>query len=243
MIMKTILLILTVFGIASSGYAQDMKHIDATYFILGTLSDYNGRFRSIQKENQVDRYNSYEKPAIDFINELSHNELKIKVTCAIDSGSTTLEYETFSKDLASILNSFYGKDKYLLMESFKDPVQIYSFLAGKYYRYGSRLNDKIYEFRFLNFPNHFICNDLLKRIGCKVYFRNIEQVPAQYIYYFVPTKELERYFEMISPQKEILNNSYNTFYKRLWGVDEEQYNRIRTDLNKKELLEIGTKLL
>ena len=241
--MKTLSLILTVFCIASPGYAQDMKHIDATYFILGTLSDYNGRFRSIQKENQVDRYFSYEKPAIEFINELSKNEIHLNVTTAIDTGSATLEYETFSKDLSSILNSFYGKDKNLLTESFKDPVQIYSFLAGKYYRYGSKLNDSIYEFRFLNFPNHFICNDLLKRIGCKVYFRHIEKIPAQYVYYFVPTEELESYFEMIAPQKEILNNSYSTFYKRLWGVDDTQYNRIRTDLIKKELLEIGTKLL
>ena len=241
--MKTIFLLLTVFSIASSVCAQDMKHIDATYFILGTLSDYNGRFRSIQKENQVDRYVSYEKPAIDFINELSQNEIHLNVTTAIDTGSTTLEYETFSKDLSSILNSFYGKNKYLLTESFKDPVHIYSFLAGKYYRYGSRLNDNIYEFRFLNFPNHFICNDLLKRIGCKVYFRHIENIPAQYIYYFVPTKELESYLNLVASQKEILNNSYNTFYKRLWGVDDEQYNRIRTDLIKKELLEIGTKLL
>jgi hypothetical protein len=238
--MKKIFLILTGLILTSSIHGQIKKPIDPTYFILGTLSDYNGRFWSIKKTNQVDRYNSYEKPLIDDINALSRKKLKIIVGTTVDYSSPTLEFETFSKDLSSKLNSFYSKNKLLNESLLKDSVQIYSFLLGRYYRYGSKLNEKIYVLRFPNFPNHVICNNLLKRIGCKVYFKHIEKMPSQYIYYFIPTQELKRYIDTITEQKARLEDSYNTYYKSLWGMTNDEYIKNTKGLLEKEFSEILT---
>jgi hypothetical protein len=51
---------------------QNLK-MDTTYFLLGTLSEYNGRFWQINKPDQVDRYNVYEEPLVDFQRDLILN--------------------------------------------------------------------------------------------------------------------------------------------------------------------------
>ena len=71
--------------LSSSICVQTKEQINPTYFILGTLSDYNGRYWSVKKTNQVDSYFSYEKPLIDDINALSRKELKIIVGTTINA--------------------------------------------------------------------------------------------------------------------------------------------------------------
>ncbi|MBI9063701.1 MAG: hypothetical protein JEZ14_17100 [Marinilabiliaceae bacterium] len=49
------------------------------YFILGTLSDYMGRFQYIERHTQVDRYYPHEKPLVTYLTKFIQAELNIKV--------------------------------------------------------------------------------------------------------------------------------------------------------------------
>lgn len=234
------ILILATLILPTSILANPKEKIDPTYFILGTLSEYNGRFISIKKTNQVDRYDSYERPVLDEIFTISRRDLKMIVGTTIDYKSPTLKYETFSKDLSLKLNSFFNEKSILNKSLFTDSIQVYSYLLGRYYRYGAKLNENIYVLRFLNFPNHTICNNILKSIGCKFYFKKKEGMPVQFIYYFIPNQHLKKYIDSITDQKATLENAYKEFYEKFWGMTDEQYSKNRKDLIEKELSEILT---
>jgi hypothetical protein len=220
--------------------AQNLK-MDTTYFLLGTLSEYNGRFWQISKPNQVDRYNVYEKPLIDFQHNLISNKFNIELITLIDTSSTTSEYETFSKELSLTLNSFFTKDGIFIDSCLKTSDQINSYLLGRYYRYGRQANDSIFLIHLFNFPNHFICNNLLRQSARKVYLKQINEMPAQFIYFFIPNQELKGFFNIISDQKIKLADSYDTFMKNLWGVTEDEYIKTMNNIHNKELLEIISK--
>ena len=185
--------------------------LNTTFFILGTLSDYNGRFQYVNKLDEVDRYDLYEKPLMDYLDQMIQKEFKTKITTSLNTNPSRTIAETFSHDLAIKLNSYYGTDKLLIDSLFRTPKEIYSFLTGKYYRYGKRINDSIYVIQQANSPNHKICDILLRRIGCsKIHYKYLNNIPAQYIYYFIPTLELRWYLESISKQKLQLIDSYYT---------------------------------
>ncbi len=52
---------------------------EPVYFILGTLSDYMGRFRYVDRNKQVDRYYPFEKSLVDYLTKYIKNELNIVV--------------------------------------------------------------------------------------------------------------------------------------------------------------------
>jgi hypothetical protein len=53
--------------------------LDPLYFVLGTLSDYMGRFEYVEREKQIDRYYPYEMPVVDFLTKYIKTELNIDV--------------------------------------------------------------------------------------------------------------------------------------------------------------------
>lgn len=229
----------TIISFSIAGLITPEKHnVNTTYFILGTLSDNMGRFYYINKGYEVDRYDTYELPLLDYLDKLIQKEFKIELITISDS-KTPDKYETYSKNLSVLLNSFYGKDSMLIDGLFKNSEEISSFLMGKYYRYGRKINDSIYVIQLANSPNHKLIDSLLRRVGCyRIHFKNLRDTPVQFIYYFVPSPELERYFEKISKQKEKLNDSYNDYMMKLLVMEREEFNKIRKDLNDKEILEI-----
>jgi len=216
---------------------QNLK-MDTTFFLLGTLSEYNGRFWQINKPDQMDRYNVYEEPVMDFQRDLFLKKFHIKLTVLADSSSPTLEYETFSKELSALLNSHFTKNGILIDSCFKTPDQINSYLLGRYFRYGRQVNDSIFLIHLFNFPNHNICNNLLSQTSSKVFLKQINQMPAQFKYYFVPNKELREFFRIVSDQKLKLKDSYDTFMKNLWGVTEVEYIKTMNNIQEKELSDI-----
>ncbi|MGE5420108.1 MAG: hypothetical protein ACM3UT_07970 [Chloroflexota bacterium] len=209
--------------------------INTMYLLLGTLSDYMGRFTYIDQPNQVDKYHYFEKPLVEYLDSMIQNDLgsEINVSQKFFNGS----YETFSEPLAKTINSRYENN--LLKDSiFRTNEEICSFLTGRYYRYGGQLNDSIYKIQLANSPDHNIIEVLLRRIGCtRVHYTFLRNIPAQFIYYFIPTVELKESFSQIKKQKDALNLSYKTAAVSLLGINNEYEKQVRLK-NEKDLREI-----
>ena len=177
------------------------------YFILGTLSDYMGRFQYVEREKQVDRYYPNEKPLVDYLTKYIKTELNLKVNTIFEKSN---HCKMYSIELSNILNSFYGTKDELINKKFKTDEQIYSFIAGVYYRYGDKLDSCIYKIQLSNSPKHQNCYDFLKRIGCKkIFYKYLKNIPAQFILYFEPTDELKSYLNLIESDRLILQESNN----------------------------------
>jgi hypothetical protein len=143
--------------------------IDPVYFVLGTLSDYMGRFSYVKREKQVDRYYPFEKPMVNYLTLYIKNELNSTVDVIFEKSNHS---EMYSDELSKTLNSFYGEKDELLSNKFETKNQFYSFLVGAYYRYGEKLDTSINKIQLTNAPNHYICHELLKGISknCFQYF-------------------------------------------------------------------------
>jgi hypothetical protein len=217
---------------------NDSVKLDPFYFTLGTLWDYIGRFTYVNKNSQVDRYYSYEKPLIYYLNSMIKKELNIDITIIPDDEKNVARYETFSPELSTKINTFF-KENHLIIDSLKNLPQLnYSYLAGRYYRYGKKINDSIYAIQIANSSDHTICDSLLRRIGCtKIHFKYLKNIPAHFIYYFIPTNELERYFNYLFKEKQELDDSYNaefgsrfkfndTTLKKVEEIKEKKYQEI-----------------
>ena len=184
--------------------------INSTYFILGTLSDYMGRFTYVDKPSQIDRYYAYEISLMDYLEQIIQREFKIEIKTTPDTLPKVSLYETFSPKLSLIINSYFKKP-YLILDSLKNQPELNrSYLTGKYYRYGRKINDSIYSIQLANSADHKVFDSLLRREGCtKIHFKYLDNVPAQFIYYFIPTLELKKYLDSMIKQKKVLDNSYN----------------------------------
>ena len=206
--------------------------IDPTYFVLGTLSDYMGRFYYVNKKDQVDRYYAFEIPLINELDSIIQHDLKLKIKIETSNGI----YETFNQDLALTLNSFYTADKRLNDFKFKDTTEICSFLTGRFYRYGTKLNDSIYKIQMANTINSSLNSLLLKRIGCNnIGFKYLRNIPAQFIDYFIPTRTLKLYFDLIDKPKKRYEASYDSLKIRPFKNNEEDYLRFMDEYNSEEI--------
>lgn len=217
-----------------------MNHIEFNplCFILGTLSDYLGRSNNVNKPDQIDRYYQYEKPLMGFLDSLIFEDFNVKV-------SSNDRNETFSKYIADKINSFYGKDKLLNPDLFRYRDQIHSFLTGRYYRYGRQVNDTLFIIQLANSPNHEICNILLNKSNCSnIYFQYLKNIPAQFIYFFTPSKELRSQFESISKQKEILDSSYYETIRQIMNFDYRELDKYKAETRQNDIIrfiELSTK--
>ena len=220
---------------------QDLdKHvkIDPTYLLLGTLWDYMGRFTYVDKNSQIDRYYPHEKPLMEYLDRMIQKEFNIQITTTPDNQPKVSRYETFSPQLSSIINSFFNKN-YLIMDSLKNlPELNSSYLAGRYYRFGRKLNDSIYSIQIANSANYIVCDSLLRRLGCnKIHFKYLNNIPAQFIYYFIPTNDLKRYFNYLMKEKEKLENSYLEYFKTELKISTLDLKTFK-EINKKDYTEI-----
>lgn len=181
--------------------------IDPTFFVLGTLRDYMGRYDYINSKEEVDNYYPYEKPIAIFLSKYIKSELNITVDTVFEkSGHCTMK----SKQLAKSMNSFYNENTELLENKFKTKEQIYSFLAGVYSRNGEKLDSSIYKIQLANSPKHQNCYQFLKQVGCEnIFYQRLKTIPTIFILYFEPTAELKKYLDFVEPQRKELKESYN----------------------------------
>lgn len=179
---------------------------DPVYFVLGTLNDYMGRFHSVGRGKQVDKYYPSEKPLVDYLTEYIRTELNIIVdTIFEESGQSKM----YSDELSKTLNDFYGEEDKLENAKFNTKHQIYSFLAGVYYRYGEKLDSSICKIQMANSPKHQNCYDFLKQLGCEnIFYKYLRNIPAQYILYFEPSDILKQYLDAIEIERVILKESF-----------------------------------
>ena len=187
---------------------------DPEYFILGTLSDYMGRFTYVNKNYQIDRYYSFEKPLMEYIENMIEKENNIDIITTPDNELNISRYETFSTELSLEMNSYFYNN-HLIIDSLKNiPNLNCSYLAGRYYRYGRKINNSIYSIQIANSADHLVCDSLLRRVGCtKIHFKSLKNIPAQFIYYFIPTPGLKIYLDNIEKEKVKLEDSFREYLK------------------------------
>lgn len=194
---------------------KDTVTLDPHYFILGTLSDYMGRFQYVDREKQIDRYYPYEKPLADYLTKYIKEKLNINVQTIFEQ---SLHSEMFSDELSITLNSFYGVNDQLIDDKFDTLNQKYSFITGLYYRYGESNDSKICKIQLANSPKHRNCYLLLKQIGCEnIFYQYLRNIPAQYILYFEPTDELRKYFDLVEKERINLRESFVKSVMKMMG--------------------------
>lgn len=192
--------------ITSSKDAIKTVSFDPVYFVLGTLSDYMGRFQYVEREKQIDLYYPFEKPVVDYLTGYIKTKLNIVVDTIFEKSNRS---KMFSDELSKTLNSFYGEKEELLSDKFKTKKQKYSFLVGIYYRYGEKLDSSIYKIQLANSPKHQNCYEFLKEIGCEnIFYQYLRNIPAQFVLYFEPVDELKEYLELIEQEKVALKKSF-----------------------------------
>ena len=162
--------------LSTISYSQISKPIlNNQFFILGTLSDFEGRRIVPSNLSLVDNYYPYLSPLVRCIDSILKSS-SIKHNIIIEKNRTYL----FSDSSAKELNLFYNFKNYgtsVLSKANKwepestgslknnilvDSTQIYSFLLGAYLRYGEKL-DSIYKIQITNsFSKASVCQTLLK---------------------------------------------------------------------------------
>lgn len=240
-------------GVGSGEFIKDTKNnadsvakVIPVYFILGTLSDYIGRFYAVERSLQVDQYQGPEKPMVDYLEVLIKDQPGMKVDSLVEkkngyrrtSDLLSKKYLLYSDELSKVLNNFYGKDDKLTDSLFTTDEQIYSFLAGVYYRYGDRLDSSIYKIQMANSSKHQNCQAFLEKVGCKkVVYKFLNNIPSQHILYFTPTAELLSYFNEIEQEKMLLRESNLNGYQELFNYNttKEELEKSLRNLKEKEL--------
>ena len=214
----TILTILTsifcpdIFSQSNFGKPKDFTNFDVKinpdFFLLGTFSDYNGRFQYIDRKTQIDRYFPYEESLANYITNFikQHYEVKVETKFAESRHS-----EIFSPQLANRMHNEYFdfNGNFINLKSDTEEMK-YSFLLGTYYRYGEHLEGNIYKIQDANSQkNKEICQ-ILKDLGCdKMVYKFLRgYIPSSYIFYFAATPRMIKYFNLVRKDKEQLQKSY-----------------------------------
>jgi len=212
--------------------------LDPVFFMLGTLSDYMGRFQYIDRQKQVDRYFPYEKPLVDYLTHYIKTELGISVDTTTDQSK---HMQMYSAKLSRELDHFYGADDKLVDSLFQTPEQACSFLAGVYLRYGEKLDTSIYKIQLANSPKHQTCYELLKKVKCpQIFYKYLKNIPAQFILYFQPSPVLKKYLSKVEYKNEVLKHSFQHQVKELMNgnMTEPEVEAITAKQKNDELVKI-----
>lgn len=197
------LLLLFIVHFCNSQNNQKYK-LEKDFFLLGTLSDYMGRYKNPLQNDLVDCYNTSEKMLLFHNYKCYKNEIK---DLKLDTVNRTLK----SIELTTRINTYFNwkydetitneNDDSLFIgninfKKFKTKNQKMSFLLGVYTRYGDR-NDTIYCIRIANSNTLYETSlKILKDLNCKNVISNIiEAVPSNYLIYFQPNDRLKKYLE------------------------------------------------
>ncbi|WP_177765682.1 hypothetical protein [Flavobacterium sp. I3-2] len=176
-------------------------HIFPDAFLVGSFSDYLGRFYYIEKETQIDRYSSKEKSLAKYISFFITNNYKVKNELVFKDDNNI---ELYVPNLAKRLHTnFYNGDGQIIYEKFVTDEEKLSFLLGVYYRYGEQLTDEIYQIKLVNSPKQKVIYELLKDLGCEkiVFDSTQDKLPQTFTFYFVATPKMIKYFDHLKQEK------------------------------------------
>ncbi len=226
--MKRILIFILSFLSTFLCFGQKISiETDSQYFLLGTLSDYMGRYKQPDKPDIVDYYALYEKKltsVIDSLFQIDGQVLNIKKQgnkILIRSNSLSKrvdEYYDYSQNGSDIRGT-------LKRDIFLTRNQKLSFITGAYTRFGEK-NDTTYCIRIHNsLSKAKVLVVTLKEVGCeKVRYDILKYIPANHVIYFNPTSELKIWLNQYMPLRKELRQDYKLFLTK-WFVEslEKQY--------------------
>jgi hypothetical protein len=218
---------------------DDKPEILPIYFLLGTLSDYMGRFKYVARQNQVDSYYPYEKPLVNYLTKYIAQHLQIRVDTSFEkSGHGRMD----SPELAKRLNTYYNRRGLLADSLFTTDAQINSFLLGNYFRYGRKLSEKVYKIQLANTLKAHLLGLQLQRAGCdRVLYKFLHNIPAQTIFYFTPSPKLLSYFNLIELENVKLHNSFtNSVFQQVYKNQPKEAADMRAVIEKGEAAEAKT---
>lgn len=200
------------FGQSVFGEPKDSANfetkINPDFFLLGTFSDYLGRFHYIDRKTQIDRYHSHEETLAIYISEFILKNYQIRVDFEFEKGRN---YEMFSPTLAKQMHDkYFDKNGDLFDETLDTEEKKYSFLLGAYYRYGELLDGNIYKIQVVNSSKDKQLYRILKELDCdKIVYKFLRgYIPTSNIFYFVATPRMIKYFKTIEKEKEVLRKSF-----------------------------------
>lgn len=182
--------------------------INPDFFLLGTFSDYMGRFQYVDRETQIDRYYPYEETLAKYISDFIFKNYNLKTDFKF---SKTRHSEIFSPTLAKQLHDkYFDKNGNFFDELLDTEEKKYSFLLGTYYRYGEQLEGDIYKIQVVNSPKDKQLYTILKELDCdKIVYKFLRgYIPTSNIFYFVATPRMIKYFKTIEKEKEVLRKSF-----------------------------------
>jgi hypothetical protein len=198
-------------------YAQSSKNNDE-FFILGTISDFDGRRQNPDFKNQFDYYYQYEKPVVAHVDSLLKKDYPKQ---SYDLRFNGNQYEIRSADLLGVFDKYFkykasssstmehGKIFYGVLKDsiFKTDAEKLAFLAGAYSRFGQARDTAYCIWIACSVSKVSVCNKILKEFNCKPSFQIVNNTPTGVVVYFHPDKKVAAYLE-----------KYNYLRK---GVDKE----------------------
>lgn len=190
-------------------------NLNPDYFLLGTFSDYMGRFRYINKKTQVDRYYPYEKPLAEYISNfiLKHYDIDTKPKFSESEHS-----EIYSEEIAQKLHNYYNEAGELKENIFDTPEKKYSFMAGMILRNGELLFDEVFRINLANSHNGNLVYNLIKELGCDktIYKIHRNNIPVTQVFYFEASPQIMAYYYLIRDiNKATRNNLTQLAYKNI----------------------------
>jgi hypothetical protein len=217
-------------------YGQNLfLEIDKEYFLIGSLSDYNGRTIGPDTKNKVDYYYKYEKFLALKIDTLFKNDFPdLNLVITKDSN----RFELYSEILSDSINMYYVYKPSVFMTMNYDTIycgilkadriitdrQKISFIIGAFVRFGEKIDPK-FSIRLHNSMSKAkVLFDLLKELGCTdLDYQVKEGIPTNFLISFTPTDQLKERLMEFMYLRQRLSNDWNENLRRIIG--EENYDK------------------
>ena len=192
--------------------------ISADYFLIGTLNGYLGRKYYNTVENSIDQYknaNQLKNYIYNFVQEY------YQIT-----PDTTERYYLKSPIVAKKINSYFDQEGKITLIGFKNESETYSYILGKYLRYGEHLKNNIYKIQLVNSFEGNLVYRSLKDLGCdNILYKNYRgYIPTSQFYYFEATPRMIKLFNTFTTLKEAMKREYLTSF-----IENKSYESIEKD--------------
>lgn len=188
------------------------------FFLLGTFSDYMGRFRYVDRTTQVDRYYANESTLAEYISGYINTNYPVKVKPEFGKQGNS---EIFSTEIAEKFQQYYTTEGYLKDGILDTEEKAYSFLTGVLLRNGQLLFDNVFRIQVYNSARHKEIYTLLKDLQCdKIIYKKLRNnIPVSDIFYFEATPQVIAYYNLIKKENTVLREA----------VEKSMYSRLNND--------------
>lgn len=192
----------------------DVEKYDKECFLVGTLDEYMGYFRTFEVEGEdsfyqrIERYRLNELPTVLFLSSLFDSDYRdISV---VKTEGIVPEVTIYSPQLSVEVDKYYHYEPEISCtaqgnrvysgkvsgEKIETEKQKLSFLLGAYLRYGKACDNETGRYRFFmtNAENKSkLIADLLLRLGCTdvEYLVKLDYIPNGYYVTFTPSAKMQ----------------------------------------------------